>query len=1237
MGGTTVTTKAERIGSVQLQQSSLGQPVGLGYGKCRMPSNLLWWGDFKSVAVTKTTKSGKGGVKQKDTTYEYTVAFQCALTDHLLLAIPKVWVGKLKFDGGTSLSGSSNATELQSVNADGIVKVQAYSRMTSVSSIHVCQSGSETADTLLTVTTHYTVAGGLITINVGSYPQYKGRVLRIVYAYSNTGLVSALTAAGFPFFANGSVGQAPYGYMSTNHPSEALGYSETSVLGASAYDLDDSASLPNHNFEVVGRLQYPNKDDCDPADVIADLLTNPTTGAQFPSERITGLTSYSAYCRANGLFISPAYTNAKEARLIIEELCDATNSATVWSEGFLKIIPYGDETVTGNGVTYTPNLTPLYDLDDDDFIAQSGVDPIQVQRVTSADAFNTLQVEMMNRAKDYNGELISVEDLEDIEVHGVRKADAIVWNMYADIDITKKAAWLYLQRKLNIRNQYTFSLGWKYALLEPMDIVTITDVGLGLSRKAVRIVEITEDFDGLLKVVAEDFLVGVASAATYSTQGSDGYIPDYGISSGNVAAPAIFEPPVDLTTNGLEVWTAVTGVNANWGGCTVWISYNGMTYAQLGRFFGGARYGSLTALVSASASAVASVQLAGLGGQMLSGTDAESANKATLCLVEDELVGHSVATLTGANAYNLTLKNRGFYKTTPASHASAQRFVRIDERIVKSGPIDYGLVGQDIKFKFTSFNIYGGAEQSLADVPEYSYTVRGNMLTIPPDDVTGQSYVLEGFGVRLNWTTVADKDLDSYEIRIGGANWAAATLLATVKGSSYLWAVQSAGSYTVRIRARDKSGVYSLNDAIITVVIATPNTVTPTATFADTDVVLKWGVVAGSFQIDRYEIRTGASWAAGTLVAIAYTTTFKEKASWMGDKTYWAAAIDVAGNVGTATSVTASVLAPASATPTAEVIDNNILLRWNDSKTTLPIVKYEIRKGATFGGATVVGVEANSRFSAFFEQVGGTFTYWVQATDSAGNVSVAASVAVLVNQPPDYILRLDFNSTLNGTLVNCFLQSGQLYAALNVSETFAQHFTNNAWATPQDQITAGKPLYFQPSVTSGSYEEVIDYGSILPATGIAATIGFTTDSGSVTITPTISVKTNIGDSWTDNVGQAQIVASNFRYVKVKYDFASTGGDDLIRVTNINVKLSSKIREDGGTGTAASGDAGGTTVTFNTAFIDVTAITVTPLATSAVIAVYDFTDVPNPTSFKVLLYNTSGTRVSGAFSWSAKGI
>jgi hypothetical protein len=141
----------------------------------------------------------------------------------------------------------------------------------------------------------------------------------------------------------------------------------------------------------------------------------------------------------------------------------------------------------------------------------------------------------------------------------------------------------------------------------------------------------------------------------------------------------------------------------------------------------------------------------------------------------------------------------------------------------------------------------------------------------------------------------------------------------------------------------------------------------------------------------------------------------------------------------------------------------------------------------------------------------------------------------------------------------------------------------------------------------------------------------------MTTTPTISVRKLSTDAWTAYSGSSSVFATDFRYIRAQYDFASAGGNDLIRVTGLNIKLDSKLRNDSGTGTAVATDSGGTVVTFNVAFIDVDSLSVTALATTAVTAVYDFVDVPNPTSFKVLLFNSSGTRIGGAFSWSARGV
>jgi hypothetical protein len=335
-------------------------------------------------------------------------------------------------------------------------------------------------------------------------------------------------------------------------------------------------------------------------------------------------------------------------------------------------------------------------------------------------------------------------------------------------------------------------------------------------------------------------------------------------------------------------------------------------------------------------------------------------------------------------------------------------------------------------------------------------------------------------------------------------------------------------------------------------------------------------------------------------------------------------------------SVDVTVLAPSQPSITQQVVDNNVLLKWNDCTATLPVSTYELRRGATWAGGTVIGTKSGL-FTSVFETAGGTYTYWVAAIDSAGNYGTPGSVSAVVNQPPDYQLKLDQNSTFSGTKNNALLENGVLILGVNLTETFEDHFTTRSWTKPQDQIDAGYTYWLMPSTTSAYYEETIDYGSVVSSSKVTQTLTSTVVAGSFSVTPKISVRKLNTDPWTDYADVSQVYATDFRHIKFRYDFSSAGGDDLMRLTELNYRLDSKLRNDFGTGTANSGDTGGTTVNFSVAFVDVEAISVTPSGTTPRIAIYDFVDAPNPTSFKVLLFDTSGNRVSGAFSWSARGV
>ena len=510
------------------------------------------------------------------------------------------------------------------------------------------------------------------------------------------------------------------------HADQALNYSGTAYLCSPNYELTKSAQIYQHNFEVIGKLGYSgNIPDANPRDIIRDLLTNQRYGCGFPVDSIGDTDRYSNYCRAVGIFLSPAYTEQGEAQRNISELLEQTNSAAVFSQGRLKIVPYGDGNYSGNGAAYVADNKALYDLTDDDFIVSGAEDPVNVERKTNADAFNQVQVEYLDRDNDYNVAIAEVKDQANIEQYGLRPKEAVKMHGICNGKVAQKVAQQLLQRALYVRNEYEFKLGWKYCLLEPMDIVTLTDAGLGLDKTPVRITEIEEDEEGVLSVKAEDYPVGVYTTSEYPTQPSLGYSADYNVSPGNAHAPVIFEAPLQLTGGEPQIWMATAGGDM-WGGAEVWVSTDGDSYTRVGAVNHKARFGSLTAALPNGAvfdrTNTLSVEIS--AGQMTGGTEQDSRDLLTLCYVDGEFLAYANAELKGVGRYTLGNLTRGAYGSAIDSHAAGSQFVRIDEALFKYA-VPRNWIGRTVWVKLVSYNVFSGGIQDLASVPAYSYAIKG--------------------------------------------------------------------------------------------------------------------------------------------------------------------------------------------------------------------------------------------------------------------------------------------------------------------------------------------------------------------------------------------------------------------------------------------------------------------------------------------------------------------------------
>ena len=118
-----------------------------------------------------------------------------------------------------------------------------------------------------------------------------------------------------------------------------------------------------------------------------------------------------------------------------------------------------------------------------------------------------------------------------------------------------------LQRELYVRTKFTFKLSWEYCLLDPMDIVTVTDENLGLDDYPVRIIQIEEDDNGLLAFTCEELVAGVSNPAFYASASSSDYQPNYGVPAVPVNTPLIIQPPTNLTNGVAQIWVGASGIN----------------------------------------------------------------------------------------------------------------------------------------------------------------------------------------------------------------------------------------------------------------------------------------------------------------------------------------------------------------------------------------------------------------------------------------------------------------------------------------------------------------------------------------------------------------------------------------------------------------------------------------------------------------------------------------------------
>lgn len=437
------------------------------------------------------------------------------------------------------------------------------------------------------------------------------------------------------------------------------------------------------------------------------------------------------------------------------------------------------------------------------------------------------------------------------------------------------------------------------------------------------------------------------------------------------------------------------------------------------------------------------------------------------------------------------------------------------------------------------------------------------------------SQSLDKTSVILAWsepTPTPDFALKHYEVRYDAA-WPNGTLYGKFDSDSVTIPLTWTGSRTFYVAYVDIGNNRGTADSE-TVVVSDWEAPTVSAAVNAAPVNDSYRITwdapnGGSLPIREYEIRYGASYAAGVSLGRTGGTTFSGPVDWLGTRIFWVNSYDANGEDGTAGSASISVSAPGETLVTSQSVDNNVLIYWTTPVATLRIETYELRRGSTWAAGAVIGTKSG-KFTSVFETASGVYTYWIAAIDSAGNYGTPSSTTVSVAQPPDYVLRADYDSVMDGTVSNGYLFEGSVRMPVDTSVDWAGHFESipgsPSAASIQDQVNAGYPLYLQPNLESGYYEETFDYGGTVAATKVTISYSGVALAGAPVLSVTLSLAGEGSPTeFTDYPDTTEVYGTNFRYIKVRITASRSGSPgsltDIYRLDSINFRLDAKLISD----------------------------------------------------------------------------
>ena len=255
-----------------------------------------------------------------------------------------------------------------------------------------------------------------------------------------------------------------------------------------------------------------------------------------------------------------------------------------------------------------------------------------------------------------------------------------------------------------------------------------------------------------------------------------------------------------------------------------------------------------------------------------------------------------------------------------------------------------------------------------------------------------------------------------------------------------------------------------------------PDVANLTATVRDRGLLLSWDKVTVP-DLWKYEIRQGASWAAGTVVDIVDTTTLTIDALTAGSYTYYIKAIDTTGNYSN-TEDSESVTIAALGAPgevSAQSALGRVRLSWEAPAFSSPRTEHGVRyyviyrgtEGSSFSDATRIGTIEGLEYE-YLEKSSEVHKVFITAVDFGGNEGTSGSTEFYSDSPFEYTLisSAPVPPTVSGTAFIEDWHSPERYYLGADSTSWVDVHAANGWNSVQDQIDSGNTYFIEPLVSN---------------------------------------------------------------------------------------------------------------------------------------------------------------------------